>query len=89
MPAESGDRTKQIALAFSERRDIARMLLRQQMDVRGLTEGTGWKINESVRHVVGGTELVLRPIHLRERAPADLEVVIAVSEEDGSTDLRM
>ena len=89
MPAEHENRTKHIAMAFSERRDIARVMLRHQMDARGLTEAAGWKINETVRHVVGGTELVLRPIHMREEPPPDLEVVIGVSEEDGSTDLRM
>jgi hypothetical protein len=82
------DRTRQIALAFTERRDLARRLLHHEMDARGLTEKAGWKITESLRHVSGGTQLVLRPIHLREHAPEDLEFVVAVSEADGSVDLR-
>ena len=89
MPANNHeDRTRQIALALSERRDIARIMLRREMDSRGLTEGAGWKIDEQLRNVVGGTELILRPIHLRERAPEDLVYVVAISEEDGSTNLR-
>ena len=82
------DRTQQIALALAERRDVARMMLRRDMEARGLTENAGWKIDERLRNVVGGTELVLRPIHLRERAPEDLEYVVAISEADGSTRLR-
>lgn len=89
MPAKNHeDRTQQIALALSERRDIARIMLRREMETRGLTEAAGWKIDEQLRNVVGGTELVLRPIHLREHAPADLQYVVVISEEDGSTDLR-
>ena len=82
------DRTQQIALALTERRDVARMMLRRDMEARGLTEKAGWKIDERLRNVVGGTEIVLRPIHLREHAPDDLEYVVAVSETDGSTRLR-
>jgi hypothetical protein len=82
------DRTRQIALALSERRDIARLMLRREMNARGLTEEAGWKIDEVLRNVVGGTELVLRPIHLREHAPEGLQYVVAINEEDGSTDLR-
>lgn len=89
MPAKNHeDRTRQIALALSERRDIARIMLRREMEARGLTESAGWKIDEQLRNVVGGTELVLRPIHLREHAPDDLVYVVAISEEDGSTNLR-
>ena len=82
------DRTRQIALALSERRDIARIMLRREMEARGLTESAGWKIDEQLRNVVGGTELVLRPIHMREHSPHDLVYVVAISEEDGSTNLR-
>jgi len=82
------DRTQQIAMALSERRDIARIMLRREMDARGLTEKAGWKIDEQLRNVVGGTELVLRPMHMREHAPPDLVYVVSISEEDGSADLR-
>ena len=82
------DRTQQIAMALSERRDIARIMLRREMDARGLTEKAGWKIDEQLRNVVGGTELVLRPMHMREPAPADLVYIVSISEEDGSADLR-
>ena len=89
MPAKNHeDRTRQIALALSERRDIALIMLRREMEARGLTEKNGWKIDEQLRNVVGGTELVLRPIHRREHAPNDLLYVVAINEEDGSSDLR-
>ena len=89
MPAKNQeDRTRQIALALSERRDIARIMLRREMEARGLGEKDGWKIDEQLRNVVGGTELVLRPIHMREHAPEDLVYVVAINEEDGSSDLR-
>ena len=89
MPAKNHeDRTRQIALALSERRDIARIMLRREMEARGLTEKDGRKIDEQLRNVVGGTELVLRPIHMREHAPDDLVYVVAINEEDGSSDLR-
>lgn len=90
MPANhEEDHTRRIALALATRRDIARTLLRSEMNARGLTEEAGWKIDEALRNVVGGTQLVLRPIHLREHPPADLEYVVTVNEEDGSTDLKM
>ena len=86
----SGDtnHTRKIALKFAAQRDLARSMLRQQMDARGLTEKAGWKISESLRHVMGGTELVMRPIHLREKSPEGLESVVAISEADGASDVR-
>jgi hypothetical protein len=86
--SQDSNHTKKIALEFAAQRDRARSMLRQQMDARGFTEQTGWKISESLRHVTGGTELVMRPIHLRERAPEDLQCIVAISEEDGTSDLR-
>ncbi|HZZ91188.1 MAG TPA: hypothetical protein VFE23_01425 [Usitatibacter sp.] len=78
----TSDRTRQIALAFAERRDMAHALLRQRMEERGLTETGGWKITETLRHVGSGTQLVLRPIHLRNDPPENLECVVAVHPED-------
>lgn len=89
MPANHEDHTRNIALALAARRDMARALLRSEMNARGMTEQAGWKIDETLRNVVGGTAIVLRPIHLREHAPEDLEYVVTVNEEDGSTDLTM
>jgi len=84
--SDSDSRTRQIAVVFSKRRELARDMLRKQMDARGLTEKAGWRITESLRHVAGGTQLVLKPIHLREHAPEGLEYVVSVSEE-GTSDL--
>jgi len=86
--SHDSNHTRQIAVAFAAQRDLARSMLRQQMDARGLTEKNGWRISESLRNVVGGTELVLRPIHLREHAPEDLESIVTINEVDGTADLR-
>jgi len=86
--SHDSNHTREIALAFATRIDLARSMLRQQMEARGLTQKAGWKISESLRNVMGGTELVLRPIHLREKAPEDLECVVAINEADGASDVR-
>jgi hypothetical protein len=79
--------TGQLALAFSERRVLARSHLRLRMEALGLRERDGWKIVESVRAVSGGTELVMRPMHLHLDAPADLECIVKVMGSDGSITL--
>jgi hypothetical protein len=81
------NRTEHIALALSERRELARAHLLHEMAARGLSEGNGWKIAESVRQVRGGTELVLRPLHLHSEPPEGLECVVKVHEADGAIDL--
>lgn len=87
MPVERHNRTGHIALALSERRELARAHLRREMAAQGLTESGGWKIVESLRQVPGGTELVLRPLHLHSDAPEGLECVVKVREIDGGIDL--
>jgi hypothetical protein len=79
--------TSHLALAFSERRELARLYLQREMKARGLDERNGWKIAETVRPVPGGTELVLKPIHLRDEAPSELECVLTVHEADGSSEV--
>lgn len=86
--SHDSNHTREIALAFATRIDLARSMLRQQMEARGLTEKAGWRISESLRNVMGGTELVLRPIHLREKPPEDLEMAVSISEADGTSDVR-
>jgi len=84
--ADRYDRTGHIALAFSERRDLARAHLLREMAAQGLTERNGWKVVESVRQAASGTELVLRPLHLHDDSPAGLECVVKVREADGAID---
>lgn len=69
-----------LAEAFAAKRDEAREKLRGHMRACGLLESDGWRINESVRHREGRTELVLRPIHLRLDTPPGLECVVTIDE---------
>lgn len=87
MTANRDNRTGHIALALCERRDLARSHLLREMAAHGLTERDGWKIVESLRQVPGGTELVLRPLHLHSEPPEGLECVVKVRELDGTIDL--
>jgi len=86
MTMDRDNRTGHIALELSERRQLARAHLLREMAARGLTERAGWKVVESVRQVPGGTELVLRPLHLHSEPPDDLECVVKVRERDGAID---
>ena len=78
--------TGHIALALADRTRLARAHLLREMAARGLTEREGWKVVESVRQVPGGTELVLRPLHLHSESPEGLECVVKVRERDGAID---
>ena len=69
-----------LAAAFAAKCEEARRMLRGHMEARGLFEKDGWRINESIRHRQGRTELVLRPIHLRLDAPDGLECVVGIDE---------
>ena len=69
-----------LAAAFAAKCEEARAMLRRHMEARGLFEQDGWRINESIRHRLGRTELVMRPIHLRLNAPAGLECVVGIDE---------
>jgi hypothetical protein len=64
----------------------ARVHLRRLMEERGLRERDGWTIAESIRHVGGGTQLVMRPLHLRLTAPDDLECVVTIDEDSTTVD---
>ena len=65
----------------------ARAYLRRHMEARGLYESDGWKIVESVRQAHGGSELVMRPLHLRLNAPDDLECVVSIDEDSSEVDV--
>lgn len=79
-PTMQNQRDLALATEFAAKCEKARETLRHRMETRGLLEKAGWRINESVRHIEGRTEMVMRPIHLRLTAPADLECVIAIDE---------
>ena len=65
----------------------ARAHLRREMMARGLYESDGWKIVESVRQIKGGSELVMRPLHLRKAPPDDLECVVSIDEDSSAVDM--
>ena len=55
--------------------------LRGEMQKLGLLEEDGWRIAEVIRECTGGSELVLRPLHLSLEAPEGLECVVWFVEE--------
>jgi hypothetical protein len=76
----------QVAARFAKACAEARAHLWREMEARGLYERDGWKIVETVRPAMGGTELVMRPLHLRLTAPADLECVVTIDEDTTTVD---
>ena len=83
--ASSHDSTA--AQRFAKACAEARAHLRRQMEARGLHESDGWKITETVRQADGGSELVMRPLHLRMTAPDDLECVVHIGEDSSEVDV--
>ena len=79
-------RDEEVAAVFAQRVAEARLYLRKEMEAYGLREADGWRISESVRQVDGGSELVLRPIHMTHVAPAELECVVHIDEEAAAID---
>lgn len=71
--------------AFAERYRAAKAFLRGEMDRLGLLESQGWRISETHRDGRRGSEIVMRPIHLRLPSPDDLECVVWV-DESGEAD---
>lgn len=79
-------RDEHFAVQFSEQRAAAEAHLWRQMEARGMHARDGWKITEVMRDTRGGTELVLRPLHLWHATPPDLECVVWVRNDDGAVD---
>jgi hypothetical protein len=75
------------ATRFARACEDARAHLRKEMEARGLHESDGWKIVEIMRPSRGGSELVLRPLHLHRLAPPDLECVVAIDGDAASIDV--
>lgn len=65
----------------------ARAHLWREMEARGLYERDGWRVVETTRASLGGSELVLRPLHLHKLAPQDLECVVSIDEDAKSIDM--
>lgn len=69
---------------FAEQRDAAEARLWREMEAAGLYARDGWKIAEITREARNGTELVLRPLHMRLPAPEHLECVVWIDADDGN-----
>jgi hypothetical protein len=77
----SNDRTKVLAKTLATERERAERYLWREMQQLGLLRADGWSIVEFTREAAGGTEIVLRPLHLRLPSPPGLECVVGIVEE--------
>ena len=81
MSDSDGSRTMFLSRALTEARARAEQNLWAQMERRGLRQADGWSIVELTREGRGGTQIVLRPLHLRLPAPEDLECTVDIVED--------
>jgi len=77
-------RTDNLARAFLAERRRAEKYLWAEMAKLGLRKEDGWSIRELTREDQGGTQIVLRPMHMFLRAPEGLECIVGIVEEDGT-----
>ena len=75
-----------VAARFAKACADARAYLLREMEQAGLHASEGWKIVETVRQVVGGSELVMRPLHLHKPSPPDLECVVKIDLDSAAID---
>ena len=75
-----------VAARFAQACADARAYLLREMEQAGLHASEGWKIVETVRQVAGGSELVMRPLHLHKPSPPDLECVVKIDLDSASID---
>ena len=77
-----------LSRTFAAQLAAAHANLRREMTALGLHEHDGWKIAEVVREsALGGTEIVVRPLHLFLEPPANLECVVTIVESAATIDL--
>ena len=69
-----------LAAEVSTRLERAKSSLLERMKAHGLGASNGWRVREELRHTLGGTEWIFKPVHLREPAP-DLEERVAIDHE--------
>lgn len=84
MNHQEPDRTQSLAKALTEEHRKAEARLWAEMEKRGLLKAAGWRIVEFTRESEGGTEIVLRPLHLYLPSPAGLECVVGIIDEAGA-----
>jgi hypothetical protein len=69
---------EKLAEELSMRCAEARKLLASKMEERGLVPRNGWRITEATRTVIGGIEIVMRPLHLSLPSPPDLQCIVHI-----------
>jgi len=68
-----------VSRRLAEQVAVAEAHLRREMDARGMSTASGWKIVQMVRHSDDhGVEVVLRPLHLLHPSPPDMECVVRI-----------
>lgn len=83
-----GSRTVSLSRVLTEARMRAQENLWAEMDKRGLRREDGWSIVELTREASGGTQIVMRPLHLRQPPPEDLECIVSVVEDTAKIQVR-
>jgi hypothetical protein len=66
-----------LSAAVRARLHEARAHVEAQMAAQGLLAKDGWRIHEEMRASIGGTQWVLRPVHLHREAPG-IEAVVTI-----------
>ena len=76
-------RTTFLARELSRERENAERLLWVEMERHGMRREDGWRIVEFTREAGGGTEIVLRPLHLYRPSPEGMECIVGILDEEG------
>ena len=74
-------RTFHLAAELAKERARVEAHLWREMGKLGLKREDGWSIVEFTREAEGGTEIVLRPLHLYIVSPSGVECIVGVVED--------
>jgi hypothetical protein len=88
MADSSGSRTQSLSRALTVARLRAQEYLWREMGRLGLRQDDGWSIVEFTREARGGTQIVMKPMHMHLPSPGALECVVAVVEDEAGIDMR-
>jgi hypothetical protein len=83
MSENDRSRTDSLSQALSAERERLRLYLWGEMEKLGLRKEDGWSILEFTRESEGGTQIVLRPMHMRLTPPDGMECVVGIVEDSG------
>jgi hypothetical protein len=81
MSDPDGSRTLSLSRALTAARLRAQDYLWSEMARLGLRRDDGWTIVEFTREARGGTQIVMRPMHLHLPSPEGVECVVAIVED--------